>query len=73
MIPARYPGTVFGATYKVIDRYAPPGMHYWLEDIDNEGNATLHDPITVAKRIILVRPWPKTGFQPRKLRSHLDD
>ncbi len=52
MTPAPIPprgSDLSGATYVWIDRSAQPDgpVEYWLEDIDNRGQATLHGPVIV--------------------------
>jgi len=47
LIPTQVPGAVFGATYTWLDDSAVPGVTYFykLEDVNIEGQATLHGPI----------------------------
>jgi len=51
MIPSQVPpGSPFGAVYDWIDTYrVRPGHNYfyWLEDVDLNGNKTLHGPVKV--------------------------
>ena len=48
LIPAQNPGSVLGATYSFLDEAAAPGVtyYYWLEDVDANGAATLHGPVS---------------------------
>jgi len=47
LIPTQVPGATFGATYTWLDDSAVPGVTYFykLEDVNIEGQATLHGPI----------------------------
>lgn len=47
LIPAQNPGAVFGSVYTWLDEGVTPGMTYFyqLEDVDAEGNTTLHGPV----------------------------
>jgi len=47
LIPTQVPGATFGATYTWLDDSAVPGVTYFytLEDVNTEGQATLHGPI----------------------------
>ena len=47
LIPTQVPGAIFGATYTWLDDSAVPGVTYFykLEDVNTEGQATLHGPI----------------------------
>lgn len=48
LIPAQNPGTPLGATYRFLDETATPGItyYYWLEDLDVNGTATVHGPVS---------------------------
>ncbi|OQA16765.1 MAG: hypothetical protein BWY63_02636 [Chloroflexi bacterium ADurb.Bin360] len=47
LIPTQVPGSIFGATYTWLDDSAIPGMTYFykLEDVNTEGQATLHSAV----------------------------
>ena len=54
LIPAQYPGAVFGAIYEWLDAGVTPGdvtpgvvVYYRLEDVDIHGVSTFHGPISV--------------------------
>ena len=48
-VPAQSPGSAPGAIYRWMDAGVAAGetYHYWLEDIDLSGAATLHGPVSV--------------------------
>jgi len=61
LIPTQAPGSAVGADYAFVDRAVEPGLayYYWLEDVDVEGTATLHGPVsagTLAHRLLPLRP-----------------
>lgn len=47
LIPTQVPGATFGATYTWLDDSAAPGMTYFykVEDVNIEGQATLHNAV----------------------------
>jgi len=48
MIPAQTPGGGQGALYEYMDYGVGVGtFYYWLEDVDMNGNRTLHEPVSV--------------------------
>ena len=56
------PGSPLGATYAFLDESATGGStyFYWLEDVDIQGAATLHGPVSVEarplRRLLPARP-----------------
>ena len=61
LIPAQNPGSVLGATYRFLDETAVPGVpyYYWLEDVDANGAATAHGPVSgQAKALWRLLPAP---------------
>jgi hypothetical protein len=66
LIPTQAPGSAVGADYAFVDKAVEPGLayYYWLEDVDVEGTATLHGPVSAgapACRLLPLRP----RLQPR--------
>jgi hypothetical protein len=49
LIPTQHPGRPTGAEYTWLDSSAIPGTfyYYWLEDIDTNGAAGLHGPVSM--------------------------
>ena len=49
LIPTQHPGRPTGAEYTWLDSSAVPGTfyYYWLEDIDTNGAAILHGPVSL--------------------------
>jgi hypothetical protein len=52
LIPTRHPGRPIGAEYTWLDSSVAPGLSYfyWLEDIDANGTAMQHGPVSVTLR-----------------------
>ncbi len=49
LVPTQHPGTPMGAKYAWLDSDVVPGLtyYYWLEDIDVNGSAMQHGPVSV--------------------------
>jgi hypothetical protein len=64
LIPAQNPGSAVGAAYSFVDETARPGVtyYYWLEDVDVNGAATLHGPVSAElaalRRLLPARTRP---------------
>jgi len=52
LIPSQAPGSPVGASYTQLDQNVQAGTtyYYWLEDVNIEGIATLHGPVSVTTR-----------------------
>lgn len=53
LIPSQAPGSPVGAAYSLLDQKVKPGTtyYYWLEDINTQGFATLHGPVSAATKV----------------------
>ena len=52
LIPSQAPGSPVGATYTLLDQNVQAGTtyYYWLEDINTQGVATQHGPVSAATK-----------------------